>query len=565
VEGNNISAQNTIYIFNMAGIEEMYKNFGILADAGDSAGNYPDAYQAILEGVKGDTPEKKLSCQFIPRFFKYFPNLSEQAIDAQLDLCEEDQTLVRRQAIKSLPEFCKDTPEHMPRITDILTQLLQQEDPAELAIVRNGLELLIKKDPKGALGGIFSQIHIGDDPVREKAIKFLNYATTKMSTDVFNKDQDTGQYLLEEIKKVLPDVTGEEFTLFISILSKVKSVANNPQNLADLITEQAELDKEFQAEEPESLNRLITCTRQAAPFFQRGASSEKYLDYIVSHVMPVFDSIPVPEDGENYKQEVLKLLADLSSYITEDQSKEHVKEIFERLIEYMPLPPEVEDLESEEEKLAKLNFSYVECLMFAFHKIGGKDKEFLASEESAARLKDFRLRLQYFSRQVQVYIKKLKLDLAGKTKAELEEEENKVKLVALRTCNNINMLIKDLFHNPPSYKSSVVVSWKSKAPVIQTPDESVEDKRKRAGITPISFEGSPKDKREKKFGVYTPPGQRNGNKGGVSMDDSYKPRYFRGRGGRGGRRGGSGGFRGRGRGRGGNYDSKSDAESFLFR
>ena len=41
MEGNNISAQNTIYvyIFNMAGIEEMYKNFGILADAGDSAGN----------------------------------------------------------------------------------------------------------------------------------------------------------------------------------------------------------------------------------------------------------------------------------------------------------------------------------------------------------------------------------------------------------------------------------------------------------------------------------------------------------------------------------------------
>ena len=38
--------------------------------------------------------------------------------------------------------------------------------------------------------------------MREKAIKFLNYATTKMSTDVFNKDQDTGQYLLEEIKKV---------------------------------------------------------------------------------------------------------------------------------------------------------------------------------------------------------------------------------------------------------------------------------------------------------------------------------------------------------------------------
>ena len=92
------------------------------------------------------------------------------------------------------------------------------------------------------------------------------------------QDEKVGQFLLQEVKKVLSDVTGEEFTAFISMLTKVKSIASNPQNMADLITEQAELDKEFQPSEPESLDRLITCTRQATPFFLKGASSAKYLE-----------------------------------------------------------------------------------------------------------------------------------------------------------------------------------------------------------------------------------------------------------------------------------------------
>lgn len=162
----------------MAGVEVLYKNFGILADAGEKAGECLDAYQSFLDATKATLPEKKLACQFIPRFFHLFPTLAEGAIDAQLDLCEEEETPLRRQAIKSLPDFCKDSKEHIPRITDILTQLLQQEDAAEVSIVRNGLELLIEKDAEAALGGIFSQILLGDDLVREKAIQFLTHVAT---------------------------------------------------------------------------------------------------------------------------------------------------------------------------------------------------------------------------------------------------------------------------------------------------------------------------------------------------------------------------------------------------
>lgn len=55
---------------------------------------HEDSYQVIINSVKGDAPQKKLACQFIPRFFKDFPKLAEQAIDAQLDLCEDEDAVV---------------------------------------------------------------------------------------------------------------------------------------------------------------------------------------------------------------------------------------------------------------------------------------------------------------------------------------------------------------------------------------------------------------------------------------------------------------------------------------
>lgn len=48
----------------------------------------------ILDGVKGGTKEKRLAAQFIPKFFKHFPELADSAINAQLDLCEDEDVSV---------------------------------------------------------------------------------------------------------------------------------------------------------------------------------------------------------------------------------------------------------------------------------------------------------------------------------------------------------------------------------------------------------------------------------------------------------------------------------------
>lgn len=47
---------------------------------------HKDAYQVILDGVKGGAKEKRLAAQFIPKFFKHFLELADLAINAQSDL-----------------------------------------------------------------------------------------------------------------------------------------------------------------------------------------------------------------------------------------------------------------------------------------------------------------------------------------------------------------------------------------------------------------------------------------------------------------------------------------------
>lgn len=60
----------------------------------------------------------------------------------------------------------------------------------------------------------------------------------------------------------------------------------------------------------------------------------------------------------------------------------------------MPLPPEeVENGENTASEEPKLQFSYVECLLFSFHQLGKKLPDFLLDKVDAERLKDFKIRL----------------------------------------------------------------------------------------------------------------------------------------------------------------------------
>uniref|UniRef100_A0A2K6SPN1 Apoptosis inhibitor 5 n=1 Tax=Saimiri boliviensis boliviensis TaxID=39432 RepID=A0A2K6SPN1_SAIBB len=430
----------------MPTVEELYRNYGILADATEQVGQ------------------------------------------------------IRRQAIKELPQFA--TGENLPRVADILTQLLQTDDSAEFNLVNNALLSIFKMDAKGTLGGLFSQILQGEDIVRERAIKFLSTKLKTLPDEVLTKEVE--ELILTESKKVLEDVTGEEFVLFMKILSGLKSLqtVSGRQQLVELVAEQADLEQTFNPSDPDCVDRLLQCTRQAVPLFSKNVHSTRFVTYFCEQVLPNLSTLTTPVEGLDIQLEVLKLLAEMSSFCGDMEKLEtNLRKLFDKLLEYMPLPPEeAENGENAGNEEPKLQFSYVECLLYSFHQLGRKLPDFLTAKLNAEKLKDFKIRLQYFARGLQVYIRQLRLALQGKTGEALKTEENKIKVVALKITNNINVLIKDLFHIPPSYKSTVTLSWK--------PVQKVEIGQKRAsedttsGSPPKKSSAGPKrDARQ----IYNPP------------------------------------------------------------
>uniref|UniRef100_A0A8C6DEY9 Apoptosis inhibitor 5 n=1 Tax=Moschus moschiferus TaxID=68415 RepID=A0A8C6DEY9_MOSMO len=430
----------------MPTVEELYRNYGILADATEQVGQ------------------------------------------------------IRRQAIKELPQFA--TGENLPRVADILTQLLQTDDSAEFNLVNNALLSIFKMDAKGTLGGLFSQILQGEDIVRERAIKFLSTKLKTLPDEVLTKEVE--ELILTESKKVLEDVTGEEFVLFMKILSGLKSLqtVSGRQQLVELVAEQADLEQTFNPSDPDCVDRLLQCTRQAVPLFSKNVHSTRFVTYFCEQVLPNLSSLTTPVEGLDIQLEVLKLLAEMSSFCGDMEKLEtNLRKLFDKLLEYMPLPPEeAENGENAGNEEPKLQFSYVECLLYSFHQLGRKLPDFLTAKLNAEKLKDFKIRLQYFARGLQVYIRQLRLALQGKTGEALKTDENKIKVVALKITNNINVLIKDLFHIPPSYKSTVTLSWKPVQKVELGQKRTTEDTT--SGSPPKKSSAGPKrDARQ----IYNPP------------------------------------------------------------
>ncbi|CAH0397501.1 unnamed protein product [Chilo suppressalis] len=517
-------------------IEKLYENYGILADAKDDISKHEKEYLEILAAVKGSDKEKRLASQFIAKFFHSFPNLSEQAIEAQFDLCEDDDVAIRKQAIKDLPVLCKENKEHTQRIADILSQLLQSDDTTEINVVTNSLMTILKGDPKGALAGIFSQIHQSTDSevtneiVRERCIKFLATKVKQLGREVINKEAE--DLIIVECKKILEDVVAEEFEHIMDLLtwSRLGKTPAGKKELVQLVAAIAFSPEDWHPEDPEYVDRIIQCSQHALPLFSSQVDSSQFVNFFSDHVLARWDEITTAEGGTDSKLELLKIFAEISEHCGEiENMQEKINTVYDILMKYLPeAPVENEETNTEKDKVESenkqeetsavpsLQFSHVECALFALHSLCRKSPEILGAD--AARLKALRLRLQYTARLTQGYIKKLKEVTQGKKGQDANSEENKLKIAALKTTSNINVLIRDIFRTPPSFKSKVQLSFQcTKKPEKEERKPSTEDKDKPAQgqkrHQPITFDnGDEKSSPEKRarsgdrnLKMYTPP------------------------------------------------------------
>lgn len=317
----------------MATIEELYKYYDILAEAKEEAGKHVDIYLKIVESTKKGAKEKQLASQFITRFIKYFPKeTSTIALDAIFDLCEDEDVNIRKQAVKDLSAIAREIPEHLSRIADILTQLLQTDDQHESVIVQNSLLAVLKQNAKISLKEIFNQITTTEvEEVRKRAIKFLVAKVPQLET-ILNRDIE--EFIVKSTKQVLQDVDAEEFVLLIKLLHALPSMntLNGRQEMINIIQIQSELDKPLDLNDIEKLMILLSCTQQAIHLFSKNVPSNKFISFYLDYVFPVFNKFQIEE---NIKLEILKCFAEITSFqssIHDNLTNERLASLFNLLL-----------------------------------------------------------------------------------------------------------------------------------------------------------------------------------------------------------------------------------------
>ncbi|KAK4364118.1 hypothetical protein RND71_015476 [Anisodus tanguticus] len=367
-------------------IEKLYEYGERLNEAKDKSQNVED-YENIIKAAKSSSVKAmQLAAQLIPRFFKYFPSLSVRAVDAQLDFCEAEELGVRVQAIRGLPLFCKDTPEHLSKIVDILVQLLTAEENVERDAVNKALLSLLRQDVKASLTALFKHVEtvdeqMSDDNLRERTLVFIRDKVFPLKAELLKPPEQMERHITDLIKKSLQDVTGAEFKMFMDFLKSLtifgdKAPQERVQELIEIIAGQADLDAQF----------------------NRGASNSRFLTYLNKHIFPVFDK------------------------------------------KYMPLRKAGEEM----------NFTYVECLLYTFHHLAHKAPNATNSlcgykivtgqpsdrlgEDFSENYKEFTARLKCVEELARATIKKLTQGMVEHNKtfaaAKSDEEKEKIPLHA---------------------------------------------------------------------------------------------------------------------------------------
>ncbi|KAG5010680.1 hypothetical protein JHK87_019195 [Glycine soja] len=517
-------------------IEKLYEYGEQLNNAKDKSQNVQD-YQGIIDAAKTSVKAKQLAAQLIPRFYKFFPDLSSPALDAHLDLVEAEELGVRVQAIRGLPLFCKDTPENIGKMVDILVQILGSEEFVERDAVHKALMSLLRQDVKASLTALFK--HIGsveepstDDVIREKVINFVRDKVFPIKAELLKPQEEMERHITDLIKKSLEDVTGIEFRMFMDFLKSLslfgeKAPAERMKELIGIIEGQADLDAQFNVSDADHIDRLISCLHMALPFV----------------VLP----------GER-KVDLLRSLAEFSPYTTPQDSRQMLPSIVQLLKKYMTWKKTGEEM----------NFTYVECLLYTFHHLAHKVPNATNSlcgykivtgqpsdrlgEDFSEHYNDFTERLNNVEEFTRATIKKLTQGMDENNKsmagAKTDEEKEKIKTkkqnatTGLRTCNNILTMTKPLHAKVPSFigDKRINLSWK--------------EATKAASTAPAAGAKRPANAANGSNNIASKKGR-----GAGGLQNQLVNRALEGLsgGGRGGMRGRGRGWGGRGRGRGGGY------------
>lgn len=441
-------------------VDRIYDLYNVLNDKNgtNSSPEALDAYHKLIEAIQKSPQEKKLSLQFISKFCKNFPTELNKTLEAVIDLCEDEDITIRKQAIKEFPTLVRASVDVLQRVIDVLIQLLQATDTGEVTQVQNSIMAIYHIDAKKTISGILSAVqHSSEELLRKRALRFL-------STRIANLDQtdlpkDVEDHLIVACKDVTISLDADDFVTMIKLLSSLRSMQTlvARQDLVNLIVNQCHLDQGWNGVDTNRLSLVATYMGHATSLLSKNVHSTKFvvfmLDYVIEHV----DTLSLSSDD---KLDLFRILAEMCPFCTEfDRSKERLAKLLSVLMTFLPEPP-VESETTTDKVTPDFKFSFIECLMYGLHQLSRKYPDFLIAEEYEEQIKDFRLRLRYLFRGATSYTTQLKDALNGKTNGNEQDEQKRNRLIAYKICSNVQVMIRDLCRSPPSFKSNVILSWK---------------------------------------------------------------------------------------------------------
>ncbi|KAI9571674.1 hypothetical protein HD554DRAFT_2168922 [Boletus coccyginus] len=153
-----------------------------------------DAFQELIALTNSSHPLlKSYAAGHIHVFFNDFPDLEEDAINAVYDLCEDQDAKVRMDGYHAVTQVSSVQHKWVKRNTDVLVQLLQSDEPEEVAVVKSALLKHLDMDPPVTLGVLCDQIippeEDLDDDERQTRERLRSLVLSFLATDAMNAIQ----------------------------------------------------------------------------------------------------------------------------------------------------------------------------------------------------------------------------------------------------------------------------------------------------------------------------------------------------------------------------------------
>ncbi|KYQ92781.1 hypothetical protein DLAC_05360 [Tieghemostelium lacteum] len=529
-----------------------------------------ELYNEILSLSQRSNQTKRLTPQFVSKFFKRFPTVQEKSVDCIIDLFESEEVAVRIGAIKSVSDICQQDPKLISRMVDILSQILNTDSKVETDCILTTIQAIYKINSLNTLDGMLTFLESLEEQSINKTLLIKLIQTELLPSIKSEYIKSTPE--IETIFRnrifgllVLFTSKNESSTLFQFFDCFPNYQLKDLVQLVELYLPKIPQDISVKDGVNRALGYLRILTHRTeliSNHMKQSVIGEQPVptglyQFMLKRVFSVWDQI---EDAL-IKTEILSLFAQVSILIPIQEIREFIEPLYKIFTIYAPL---------QLEENADLDFVALESLLYSlaalcsksisstkilgYTTITGQPSD-MSQEVNKERLVDFQSRLRLLNAKSKETAIKVKKSIDQLKKEDATKQFLKKSYKAIQ---NISLLSQCFLQNQPTYSiqnmvlSSIKKQHKlkfksfspSQSPSLQSnkpqsPSESkAKENRYKPYVPPDRREDSNKNNNNNNNKNNNQGGKQNKNNkqqgGGVKLnietEKKNKPSHFKGRG-----------------------------------